>query len=123
MRSSADSVRQGAARRPANAAQCLRARSAESALRWGGRAPSFSIFKNRVGACSGWVIDVGEVRDGRFGVIQRRNELEALEGWSRTSKDHNGRRERGKNGADGDKVNVELMNSDRLVMEGHSKGR
>ena len=45
VRSSADSVHQGAARRPANAAQCLRARSTESALRWGGRAPSFSIFK------------------------------------------------------------------------------
>ena len=46
----------------------------------GGRAPSYSDTKNWVVTCSGRVIDVVEVRAGRFGVIQRRNRLEALEG-------------------------------------------
>ena len=71
-------------------AQCLRGDGAESAL--GGGVVGIHTFasyfqlENRVGTCSGRVIDVSEVRAGRFGVIRRRNEVDALEGWSRTSK-------------------------------------
>ena len=64
-------------------AQCLGGDGAESALGGGGGnrggGGRFQL-ENRVGTCSGRVIDVSEVRAGRFGVILRRNELGALEG-------------------------------------------